>query len=449
MHRIVILFTIAAFRIFSAIPDTLELPPGLAIPNYNRIQIGQIEASEGGAAVARASGITANWYNPAGLGLTQRFALNASYSGYEIAILSLDNLEEPSQLLEINGTPGFFGFVIRLPFKGWERYRLGISLCQPSSWSPGLVTSSISDTGGTTIRTSVLYELDYNTYYPTIAIGALVNGRFRYGFGINIPYTSFNIDQSIVIHQLEPSVLNNQIITFEGNGSTGHLVFTAGLQYEISDKIITGLMIKTPGIRLWKIASIFYETLMSQEDSSTSMSFRDEDVSFNYRFPFQINIGTAYQKTKWSIEIDLNYYMGTGKYTLLESDQNALVLESRFGATTQRRSIPFPEIVYDNRSVFNVSIGGNYHITEKFWIQAGGFTDFSPVDQEQSTVFRSINLFGTTLGVSYVSNNFTGAVGIRFNFGSSKNFSIIEASPIDTKVNLRSLALNWAVTFGG
>ena len=45
------------------------IPPSGIIPNYNRISIGQREALEGGAYVARTDDALANWYNPGGSGL--------------------------------------------------------------------------------------------------------------------------------------------------------------------------------------------------------------------------------------------------------------------------------------------------------------------------------------------------------------------------------------------
>ncbi len=58
-----------------------SLPPTSLLPNYGRVGIGQREAIEAGAYVARTDDALANYYNPAGLAMSRKTALNASSSG--------------------------------------------------------------------------------------------------------------------------------------------------------------------------------------------------------------------------------------------------------------------------------------------------------------------------------------------------------------------------------
>jgi hypothetical protein len=71
-----------------------SIPPNSILPNYNRISVGQREALEGGAYVARTNDALANWYNPAGLASSEKTALNASSNVYEVTKTTLSGIGE-------------------------------------------------------------------------------------------------------------------------------------------------------------------------------------------------------------------------------------------------------------------------------------------------------------------------------------------------------------------
>ena len=70
-------------RAVQAQTPEFSLPPSSLRPNYGRIGIGQREAIEAGAYVARTDDSLANWYNPAGLAMSRKTAL-ASSSAYDL-----------------------------------------------------------------------------------------------------------------------------------------------------------------------------------------------------------------------------------------------------------------------------------------------------------------------------------------------------------------------------
>ncbi len=70
--------------------DEFSIPPNSILPNYNRVSVGQREALEGGAYVARTDDALANWYNPAGLASSEKTALNASSNVYEVTKTTLE-----------------------------------------------------------------------------------------------------------------------------------------------------------------------------------------------------------------------------------------------------------------------------------------------------------------------------------------------------------------------
>ncbi len=159
----------------------LPLPPPPVVPNYNRIPIGQIEASEAGAYVARASGVTATWYNPAGLALTQNFALNASYDGLELMKFRLKDFSSALREFNIEGTPGFLGVVAKI--KNPKPLSLSIALSQPVFWRPSFDATAKAENNSFDL--SVFNDVYFTTYYPAVAAGLAVNKICRFGLGIS------------------------------------------------------------------------------------------------------------------------------------------------------------------------------------------------------------------------------------------------------------------------
>ena len=76
-----------------AAQSTFFLPPSAVLTNYDRVLIGQEEALESGAFVARVADSTAGWYNPAGLALVRRSVIGASATGYELEMIDLGQIQ--------------------------------------------------------------------------------------------------------------------------------------------------------------------------------------------------------------------------------------------------------------------------------------------------------------------------------------------------------------------
>lgn len=425
----------------------IPLPTPPIVSNYNRIPIGQIEASEAGAYVARASGITATWYNPAGLGLTQSFALNASYNGLELMKFRLKDFSSALRTSNIEGTPGFLGVVARLKYP--NPLSLSVALSQPVFWSPSFDATAKAEDNGFDL--SMFNDVYFTTYYPSIAAGVVINKGFRVGLGISFPYTSLEINQSLAGHP-QATDLHDFLLSFHTNGTIVHLTTSAGIQLQITDNIMFGAMFRTPGVRIFRNGWIYYDFIMYKEDTVMSVSLRDTNAVFDYKQPAQLSFGLSYSKNRWSFELDLNLYQGFGNYTVLRSNENAISETFNGAGGTTSSEIPFSNYFYDNETVINTAIGGSYQITKHLSLHSGFCTDFSQVNPKKSNIFRSIDLFNITFGVSAGLRNFTGALGIRFNFGTSSSFVTGEKlleNPISTRLIFRSFSLIWAVTLGG
>ena len=77
------------------------------------VLVGQEEALEAGAFVARVGDTTSGWYSPAGMAAVNRTAIGASASGFETDVLSLEGLgKQRGGGMSIYQLPSFFGAVL-------------------------------------------------------------------------------------------------------------------------------------------------------------------------------------------------------------------------------------------------------------------------------------------------------------------------------------------------
>ena len=60
----------------------IPIPKALIFPNYDNVLVGKNQALEGSTYIARADDASANFYNPAGLVVSEKTSLNASSTGY-------------------------------------------------------------------------------------------------------------------------------------------------------------------------------------------------------------------------------------------------------------------------------------------------------------------------------------------------------------------------------
>src|SRR5262249_4353998 len=94
----------------------VPIPKALIFPNYDNVLVGQNQALEGGAYIARVDDASANFYNPAGLVQSEKTSLNASSTGYIVTRLSADTLSTSISSSKIDNVPGYFGVVLAPPF---------------------------------------------------------------------------------------------------------------------------------------------------------------------------------------------------------------------------------------------------------------------------------------------------------------------------------------------
>ena len=112
---------------------------------------------------------------------------------------------------------------------------------------------------------------------------------------------------------------------------------------------------------------------------------------------------------------------------------------------------PFPGIRTETRSVLNFAVGGAYRTSPKVKIYGGIYSNLSPIGNQDETRYRKINMWGATAGAEFRVWKLTLALGGFFSGGTSASYVVVDpvlSDPVETKMNVSSFGLIWAIAYG-
>jgi long-subunit fatty acid transport protein len=426
------------------------IPAGSALPNYDRISIGQREGIEANAYVARSNDAGANWYNPAGLAQSERSALNASANAYEftgLAVVGSENARGGTRFASIGS---FFGGVIGDPIIKSDRWRLGFSYTKPVSWVPSQLEGQVAAVGG--LDETVLFSslVTLTTSIPAANVGYRLSDRVRLGAGIGYAITSLNQRASLSDRLVETASAQTALRSIETDGSTGGLLVTVGIQADVASNVHLGATITSPGVKVTGGSLVVYQFTNFSGDGSRDLSFRDDDAQFDYRFPLKATLGAAIEFGKAQVEADLRYHGSRDRYTIFSSDVPATVITTDAAGVPTVTTASFADIIEDTKAVYNLAIGGNYAFSPSFRAHAGFFTDDSPVDNAETSLFRKLDLTGFSGGVSFGAGRLQASVGLSTSRGTSEERVVgpsLGGFTSTTRIKVTTWNLLYAISF--
>lgn len=431
--------------------ESPEFLPSSIIPNYDRIRIGQSEGLEGSAFVARTGDPGSNWYNPAGLALSDGTALNASANAYQYTTIKAEGLgsEFGSGKFESIGT--FFGGVIGSPILKGRTVRLGFSFTKPVVWSPGTITSASDfDIPGTGVETLNLNsKVAISTSVPAIAAGFRLSEKLRLGAGTSMSITSMSTTQQFTDRLLEPTEVSRALRSLHLDGQVFQLQFTGSAQWEVTEAVILGAMATSPGLQLSGSGITEYQAVTGLPAGSVDLLFRDTTAAFEYKLPYRIVGGVALLLGRFELEADVRYYGGLEEYNLIDSELPVRVVVTDASGNPSASEQPFEPLVQDTKAVTNVAIGGNYAFSDSFRLHLGFFTDNSPVGNPGRSLFRAVDLVGLSGGVSF-GGRLSGSLGISTSWGTTGNRQIgptLGGLTVESKIGIQTFNLHYAISY--
>ena len=435
----------------AAQPIPLPIPKALILPNYDNVLVGQNQALEGGAYIARAGDASSNFYNPAGLVVSEKTSLNASSTGYVVTRLSSESLQTSISSTKIDVVPGYFGVVIGPPLTGERNLRFGASVTRGVAWSPGAIDQTTDAPGIASIdRATYSTDSSFKTLVYQIA-GAwapVADRTLRLGLALGLSQTSYS-NNSTLSGQLSLGGQQGHFLsTLRATGDEWDMIFGFGAQWDIVKGLTLGVVVRSPGVRIGNGSLVTYESSFLRPSSPTSSFFRDQNGQFQYKQPWEASLGIAYRFGVAELEADLRYHDAVGSYAFYQSSVPVQLLVQNPDGSTSTSTQPLPTTTYSARRVYNAAIGGNLKVTSTITVHAGFYTSFSPVADPATSPVRQADLYGFTGGVDFQLPHFGASLGAGYQFGNSAATSaVISDQELQNTVQLEAISVFYAISY--
>jgi long-subunit fatty acid transport protein len=421
-------------------------PPSIAITNYDRVLVGQEEALEAGAFVARVRDTTSGWYNPAGMASIDRSAIGASASGFQTDLLSLEGLgKQRGGGMSLYQLPSFFGAVLGRDVIDSEQWRIGLTITKPTSWTQEIVAGSAESA-----RIAYSSRVALSTLNPMFSASYSPFPSARFGAGIGIAITSLSEIQTLSEQVALPTTANAFLRNLDGSGLIWNLTGTLGVQWDVTENLVLGGMVRLPGLKLIQSGRLTYQNVDNQATPWNQTFFNDQDATFDYRLPFDANVGLAWRAKALEVEFDLRYHGAIAPYYLLSSSKPVAITTTDAAGNPVYTTQPFAGVTNGGRTVWNIALGGRYNLNEAWSFHGGFFTDASPTDSSGAALFRSVDMYGITAGAKVRSDHLSGSFGLGYSWGSSQPFQFgdpVSGTPVTTRLTVTSLSLLYAVAY--
>jgi hypothetical protein len=431
---------------------TFAIPPNSIPPNYDRVSIGQREALEGGAYVARTDDALANWYNPAGLAASEKTALNASSNAYELTTTTLNGIGEKSSGTRFSPVGGFFGIVVGAPIMKSPRFRFGFGYAKPVAWSPSTLDGAFNlPAGGGTEAFGYTSTVNFGTTIPSLNAAYRVSPTVRVGVGVGYGITQLTQNQSVTDRLVFPTGVTTGIRTVSADGSVRHLLVTAGAQWDLTPAITLGALVTAPGLRIGGSTELKYtQTVFQAAGPESDLAFRDPEAKLDYKLPLKATAGATYRYSRGQVEVDVRYYRGADAYDLLSSDSTAVRITTDAAGVPTIDNPAFTPVTHKAGSVVSVAVGANYSLSRAVRLHAGFFTDPSPVDEPEQSNFRAVDLVGASGGVSLGAGRLTASLGVSSSWGTTSERAIgpsLGGIQATSDLSIRTFTVLYAVSF--
>ena len=428
----------------------IPIPKALIFPNYDNVLVGKDQALEAGAYIARVGDASANFYNPAGLVVSEKTSLSASSTGYTWSRLTSQALGTSISSSKIDQLPEYFGVVIAPPGEV-RNLRLGVSITRGVSWTPGPIDQTTDAPSNASID-RITYSTDaaFKTlmYQLAAAFAPVADRSFRLGLGVGLSQTSYTNESTFSGTVSLGGDPGHFLSTIRENGSELDMLFTLGAQWDIVQGLTVGLLVRSRAFKLTSSSLVTYESSFLQPNDATNSYFRDEDGQFQYKQPWEASLGIAYRFGIAQLEADLRYHHVVGSYPFYRSEVPIQLVSQEPNGRLSTTQQPLPTLTYAARRVFNVSVGGNLKLTRMFTLHGGFYTSFSPVADASASPLRQADLYGVTSGIDFQLEHFSASLGAGYQFGTSAASGVAINDQVDkSTVKLEAISLFYAFSY--
>jgi hypothetical protein len=428
---------------------TIVIPSTLAVPNYNRIGLGQREMLEGGAFVARSDDGGACWYNPAGLVQPEKSVLNASANAYDWTTFILEGSGQKTTGSAFNANASLVAGVLGSPIIDSRDWRVGFASVRPVNWQPGTADFAVQgSTASGNENASFVSTADFSQLMTAAGAGFRVAPNLRLGLALEGWWTS--ITQSLVLHDMiVGGTVQTLTRSYAVNGGVAHAGVSGGVQWDLTPSWTLGAMVRSPGLKVFGSALVRYDTQLNTGLKQGGLAFRDEEADLDYKIPTHIGAGLAHTFAHGGIEFDIRYDASTSEYSLVSSDAAGTASVDSSGTVTTS-AVSLGDIRNQAASVLGFAVGGHYTFSRALLLHAGFFSDPSPVEDQTKSFFRQIDILGFTTGLEMRGEKFSGSLGLGYNWGDSgpvRTGGLLGGQIVSPSLTIHTLSLTYAVSF--
>ena len=415
----------------------------LLLPNDRSMPMGETGSIEGSAVVARTTGASAAWYNPAGVAGQKSSEVMGSASIYEYSKVSVDSPIGNDSRRTISVLPGAAGICEPLPemFGGDGQWGVGFVVATPVYWRTSVAQQESALAGAQTISVASTYDASYEEYLPTISLGRAF-GEHRWGFSGAAVVHEISVSSSNSTVSLPNGILGSNATQFHGR--TVLLRLGAGWQWQ-RDTMVVGATVNAPGIRVWQSGDRTDNLLASNPltGTVTSISGSTSDYALDLDAPAAATAAIARNGENWSLELDMTFQLGSSPREVFPSYEQRRTTVT--GGVTSTDTVTIAPVRSNRRSVLNGAVGFAHRVTDTWWVHGGVLSDRTPISDSQ--LFSRVDLWTVVAGLSVRGEHSLMTAGVASTWNTSGTSSSVDL-PTGNVVESQLSIQTWRLIVG-
>ncbi len=382
--------------------------------HYQDYVIGGRSMGLGGAFAALSDDPSGVYFNPAGLVDMQSndLQLSTNLYGYEQGNIQ-SNLNLPilqdvdfADLIVVPASAGFGSLIGQEPRPAARRHAYGMSVIVPSYRSFSIRSNSQD-----------------KTYYRQVTDRELWSGigyAYKIGHGLSVGVSAYYVlriasdrEDFSERNVQNPSQAVFKVVNNNVSFVNGSVVFLVGAKYWITPSWTAGLSLRMPSIQAHSQSELFFSKGVSNPQNasgavSTFERYETSESNSQTKYSPVLRVGTSYHKKhRMLLSADMTYHAPVS-YKLVDV------------ADPYLSRLPFSPYV-KRQHVVNVNLGGEFYLIQDVSVALGFFTDFSSAPKNSSNPQRDelphVDIFGTSLAMSYSSDHTITRVGLVYSAG--------------------------------
>jgi hypothetical protein len=262
--------------------------------------------------------------------------------------------------------------------------------------------------------------------------------------------TTISVSQLLADRVLVGTTADALDRTVTVDGGNKQFIFAGGIQWDATEHLRLGAQVRTPGLVLGGSATVVYERAQFGTDGTDDLVFRDKDARFTYKYPINLIGGVAWVDSGWALEVNVRYHGSVGAYDLLSSERTGQRVVYAPGTDPVVTNPAFASVVQEAASVVNLAVGGSLRVSRSVRLHAGIFTDGSPIGNEETSLFRAMDLTGGAVGASLAIGRLSGSLGFTGSLGTSGPRDIgpsLGGATTETRIKVKTISFIYALAY--